>query len=174
MPAALAILNRHPVDPRCIARITNEIFRTVTTHISSKEVGSVMAACVSMPYCIAISAVDRRLTQAQFALERVNDPLVRQVLERTEIVADADLDKLYPDKFPACVTVTLDNGGSFAETVPLPKGDPGTPLSDEALEDKFRGNCVGLLDLARTNRLQGAILGLPEAPTVEALLAGAR
>jgi len=114
----------------------------------------------------------RRLTQAQFALERVNDSLVRQVLERTQVVANAEFDKPYPDQFPARVTITLDSGESFTGTVPLPKGDPGTPLSDEALEDKFRGNCVGLLGSARTDRSQGAILGLPEAPTVEALLAG--
>ncbi len=39
VPAALATLNRHPVDPRNITRITNETDRIVTTHCSSKEVG---------------------------------------------------------------------------------------------------------------------------------------
>jgi 2-methylcitrate dehydratase PrpD len=168
--ATLAIVNRHPVDPRRIARITNETYRTVATHFSSKEVGSVMAARVSVPYCIAVAAVDRRLTQAQFAPGRIGDPLVRQVLERTEVVADEALDRLYPDKFPARVTITLDDGQSFTETVLIPKGDPGAPLSDQELEDKFRANCAGRMDAARTDRLRDAILGLPDAPSVAPLL----
>jgi len=47
--ATLALVNHHPIDPRRIARITNETYRTVATHFSSKEVGSAMAARVSVP-----------------------------------------------------------------------------------------------------------------------------
>ncbi|MCB4824366.1 MmgE/PrpD family protein [Roseicella aerolata] len=169
--ATLAIVNRHPIDPRRIARITNETYRTVTTHFSAKEVGSAMAARVSVPYCIAVAAVDRALGQAQFAPARIADPLVRQVLDRTEVIADEALDRLYPANFPARVTITLDSGESFTETVLLPKGDPGAPLSDAELEEKFRGNCAGVLPDAQAARLRDAILNLPEAETVEALSA---
>ncbi|HEY4252702.1 MAG TPA: MmgE/PrpD family protein [Roseomonas sp.] len=169
--ATLAIVQRHPIDPARIARITNETYTTVSTHFSSKEVGSVMAARVSVPYCIAVAAVDRALTQAQFAPARINDPLVRQVLARTETIADAALDKLYPANFPARVTITLNDGQSFTETVMLPKGDPGAPLSDDELDAKFRANCAGRLDVAATERLRAAILRLPDTGSVAGLAA---
>ena len=164
--ATLALVNRHPIDPRRIARITNETYRTVTTHFSSKEVGSVMAARVSVPYCIAVAAVDRALGQAQFAPARIDDPLVRQVLARTEVIADEALDKLYPANFPARVTIALDSGEAFTETVLLPKGDPGAPLSDRELADKFRGNCAAMLAGGQVERLREAILRLPNAASV--------
>ncbi|MBR0662878.1 MmgE/PrpD family protein [Roseomonas hellenica] len=164
--ATLAIVQREAIDPARITRITNETYRTVGTHFSSKDVGSVMAARVSVPYCIAVAAVDRTLTQAQFAPARIEDPMVRQVLSRTEVIADPELDKLYPAKFPARVTITLDDGRAFSETVMLPKGDPGAPLSDDELDDKFRANCAGLLNKPAIDRLHAAILGLPGADTV--------
>jgi len=167
--ATLALVNRHPIDPRRIARITNETYRTVTTHFSSKDVGSVMAARVSVPYCIAVAAVDRVLGQAQFAPARIGDPLVRQVLARTEIIADKALDQLYPANFPARVTITLDSGEAFTETVLLPKGDPGAPMSDQELADKFRGNCTAMLASSQVERLREAILRLPEAASVAEL-----
>lgn len=169
--ATLAIVQNHAVDPRRIARITNETYRTVTTHFSSKEVGSVMAARVSVPYCIAVAAVDRALGQAQFAPARIDDPLVRQVLARTEVVADEALDRLYPANFPARVTIELEDGQRFTETVMLPKGDPGAPLTDAELEAKFLGNCAGVLSAAQAARLRDAILALPEAATLDGLSA---
>ncbi len=169
--AMLAIVARDAPDPARIARITNETYETVRTHFSNKEVGSVMAARVSVPYCIAAAAVDGRLTQAQFAAARIHDPLIRRVLERTEVVADPELNRLYPENFPARVTVTMDDGRRFQETVLLPKGDPGAPLSDAELEDKFRGNCEAVLGAAQTERLREAILRLAEAETVEELSA---
>lgn len=167
--ATLAIVQKHAIDPARIARITNETYNTVLSHFSSKDVGSVMAARISVPYCIAISAVDRALTQAQFAEARINDPLVRQVLARTEVIADAELNTRYPAEFPARVTITMDDGTSFTETVLLPKGDPGNPLTDAELEVKFRDNCAATLSPAATDRLRDAIMALPAAGSLDAL-----
>ncbi|RAI58607.1 hypothetical protein DOO78_13025 [Roseicella frigidaeris] len=167
--ATLALVRRHAIDPARIARITNETYNTVLSHFSSKEVGSVMAARISVPYCIAVAAVDGALTQAQFDPARINDPLVRRVLARTEVIADAALNARYPAEFPARVTITLEDGPSFTETVLLPKGDPGQPLSDAELEAKFRDNCAASLTPERTAQLQAAIQGLPEAGSLRAL-----
>lgn len=167
--ATLALVNRHAIDPARIRKITNETYTTVTTHFSSKEVGSVMAARVSVPYCIAVAAVDRVLGQAQFAPGRIGDALVRQVLARTEVVADARLDTLYPAQFPARVTIEMEDGQRFTEMVGLPKGDPGNPLSEAELEAKFRENCAGRLDGAATSLLFEAVMGVGDARSLDAL-----
>jgi 2-methylcitrate dehydratase PrpD len=169
--ATLAIVARHRPDPARIARITNETYDTVKSHFSAKEAATPMAARVSVPYCIAAAAVDGVLTQAQFAPGRIHDPLIRRVLDRTEVIADPALNALYPANFPARVTITMEDGHSFTETVMLPKGDPGAPLSDAELEDKFRGNCEPLLGAAQAARLRDAILRLPEGGSVEAVSA---
>jgi 2-methylcitrate dehydratase PrpD len=48
--------------------------------------------------------------QAQFAAERVMRADVQSLLAKTDVIADPELTKLYPAKFPARVTVTLKNG----------------------------------------------------------------
>lgn len=169
--ATLALVQKHAIDPAQIARITNETYNTVKSHFSNKDVSTVMAARVSVPYCIAIAAVDGKLTQAQFAPARISDPLLRQVLAHTEIIADAELNKLYPDKFPARVTITLKNGTSFQETVLFPKGDPQDPLSADEIAAKFRDNAGARLGAARADELLQAIYALPEAQNVERLSA---
>lgn len=169
--ATLAIVAKHRPDPARIARIANETYDTVKSHFSSKEAATVMAARVSVPYCIAAAAVDGVLTQAQFAAGRIHDPLIRRVLERTEVIADPELNKLYPANFPARVTITMEDGQSFTETVMLPKGDPGAPLTEAELEDKFRGNVEPVFGATQATRLRDAILRLPEGGSVEALSA---
>jgi 2-methylcitrate dehydratase PrpD len=165
--ATLALVHKHRIDPSKIASITNETYNTVATHFANKDVVSGMSARVSVPYCIAVSAVDRRLTQAQFALERIRDPLVRDVLSKTEVIPDAELNTLYPAKFPARVTITLTDGSSFQETVLFPKGDPQDPLTQEELDAKFHGNAESLLGRKRAASLLSAIYALPEAASVD-------
>ncbi|NMJ40912.1 MmgE/PrpD family protein [Roseomonas sp. JC162] len=169
--ATLAIVAKHRPDPARIARITNETYNTVLSHFSAKEAATVMAARVSVPYCIAAAAVDGVLTQAQFAAARIHDPLIRRVLDRTEVIADPQLNTLYPANFPARVTITMEDGQSFQETVMLPKGDPGNPLSDAELEGKFRGNVEPVFGAAQATRLRDAILRLAEGGPVGALSA---
>ena len=169
--ATLAIVHKHAIDPAQIERITNETYNTVKSHFSNKDVSTVMAARVSVPYCIAIAAIDGKLTQAQFAPARINDPLVRKVLANTEVIADAALNELYPDKFPARVTITLKSGASFQETVLFPKGDPQDPLSKGEIEGKFSENVAAMLGPERSGELLRAIYALPNARDVDALSA---
>ncbi|MBY0332259.1 MAG: MmgE/PrpD family protein [Acetobacteraceae bacterium] len=169
--ATLAIVGKHATDPARIATITVETYGTVTTHFSNKDVAGVMAARISVPYCVAAAAVDRALGQAQFAPARVADPLIQAVLARTEVVAAPDLDPLYPRKFPARVTITMQDGTAHIETVLLPKGDPGNPLNDEELAAKFRQNCAGRMDAGRMRALEDAIMTLPRAESLTPLSA---
>ncbi|MSP05242.1 MAG: MmgE/PrpD family protein [Acetobacteraceae bacterium] len=161
--ATLAIVNRVHIDPGQITAITNETYNTVKSHFSNKDLTGVMSARVSVPYCIAVAAVDRALTQAQFTPERVNDPLVRKILALTEVIPVAELDRLYPEDFPARVTIRMQDGTTHQETVMKPKGDPGNPLGAEEIAEKFRGNSVGVMGAAQAEALLMAIRALPRA-----------
>jgi 2-methylcitrate dehydratase PrpD len=160
--ATLKLVEQHRPDPQRILSVKVRTYETVKTHFSSKEVGATMAARLSVPYCVAIALVDRQVTQRQFAEDRFQDPLVRTILACTEIEASADLTALYPEKFPAQVTVTMESGEQFTESMYYPKGDPSNPLSDEELLVKFKANVAGTsTDPDRLVRL------IEELPTLE-------
>ncbi len=169
--ATLSLVQEHDIKPADIASIKNETYSTVKTHFSAKTVTTPMGARVSVPYCIAVAALDRKVGQAQFAEERVAGADVQALLKNTDVVADAELTKLYPDKFPARVTITLSNGRTFTALRNFPKGDPQEPLTRAEIESKFRANVEGRLSPAEAGRAIDIIGGLAEHKDLSPLLA---
>jgi 2-methylcitrate dehydratase PrpD len=159
--ATLDVVTKHDVGAADIAGIANETYDTVKTHFSSKAVATPMAARVSVPYCIAVAALDRQVGQAQFTPERVAAPDVADLLARTEIVSVPELTALYPEKFPARVTVTLRDGRKLTATRLFPKGDPQEPLSASEIEAKFLENASARLSQAHAIELAKVIRSLP-------------
>ncbi|MBO0712462.1 MAG: MmgE/PrpD family protein, partial [Acetobacteraceae bacterium] len=77
--------------------------------------------------------------------DRFRDPLIRRLLSCTEVEADEALTRLYPEKFPARLVVTMQAGAVFQNELMFPKGDPQSPLTDAELADKFRDNARDFL-----------------------------
>ncbi|WP_425404053.1 MmgE/PrpD family protein [Hwanghaeella sp.] len=168
--ATLAIVTEHDLSPDRIAAITNETYNTVKTHFSAKDVTTSMGARVSVPYCCAVAALDRQVGQAQFTPERVGRTDVQDLLARTEVVADADLNALYPDKFPARVTITTTDGQRFTASRDFPKGDPQDPLTPAEIEAKFADNVSGRFDQERTRRIISLVRALDDDAPAKPLL----
>jgi 2-methylcitrate dehydratase PrpD len=168
--ATLAAVIGNDLKPDEIASVTNETYNTVKTHFSAKDVSTQMGARVSMPYCCAVAALDRAVGQAQFAPDRVLREDVQTLLANTEVVADAELNKLYPAKFPARVTVTTKDGRRFTETRDFPKGDPQEPLTPEEIESKFLDNAAGRFDAATAKDIVARVRGLGDGAPAKPLL----
>jgi 2-methylcitrate dehydratase PrpD len=160
--ATLDIVTQHDVMAADIDGITNETYDTVKTHFSAKTVETSMAARVSVPYCIAVAALDRQVGQAQFTPQRVAAPDVRDLLARAEVVSVPELTALYPQKFPARVTVTLRDGRRLTATRLFPTRDPQEPLSASEIEAKFLENASARLSHAHAIELAKLVRSLPE------------
>jgi len=149
-------------DPRAIVSIRNETYETVRTHFSAKAVTTEMGARVSVPYCVAVAALDGTVGQAQFTTERVNRTDVQALLARTETIADPALTTLYPAKFPARVTITLADGRTIVRERAYPKGDPQEPLTPAEIEAKFLANAERGLGATAARELLSLIRALPD------------
>jgi len=156
--AALAIVAKQPVPLERIRSVEVRTYATVKSHFSNKEIETTMAARLSVPYCVAIALCDREVGQKQFAPERFGDPLVRALLAKVDVVVDPDLSPLYPEKFPARIVVTLDDGAQLEHTFLYPKGDPANPLTNDELVAKFRRNAAGVLSAAAADRLLATVM----------------
>ena len=133
--------------------------------------GTPMGARVSAPYFCAVAALDRQEGQAQFAQGRVMREDVQRLLASTDVVADPELDKLYPSKFPARVTVRTRDGRSFTEIRDFPKGDPQEPLTPSEIETRFLDNVSVRFDVRASREIVARVRGLSESGSAEALLA---
>lgn len=160
--ASLEIIEKNQLQAKDIQSVAVHTYATVKSHFSSKDVQTEMAARLSVPYCVAAALVEGKITQDQFTSEKIKNSDIQNVLAVTEIIADPELSKLYPDKFPAHVVVTLKNGTQLEATYYYPKGDPDNPLSAEEFENKFRKNATGFLKPSEIDQLLHLINHLEE------------
>lgn len=167
--ATLKIVVAHSPDVSRISNVAVNTYSTVKSHFSNKNVSTTMGARLSVPYCVAVALVDGKVTQEQFGPARFNDPLVQDLLSRVEIVSDPELSPLYPEKFPARVKVTMQDGSVYTDEMYYPKGDPNNPLSDDELREKFRSNAEGFANVTDIELLMGMIENLSDLKDVSDL-----
>ena len=124
----------------------------------------------SLPYCIAAAIVDRQVTPAQFTMEKILDPTVRAQLRKVEVVADPEIEKLFPALQRVAVAITTTGGKTFSKQLDYPKGDPRNPLSDAEIEQKFSALADGVLSRPQQKRVIEAVWKLETIGSVSKLM----
>ncbi len=124
----------------------------------------------SLPYVIAAALVDRQVTPAQFTPEKINDVWIRAQLRKVEVVADNEIEKLFPALQRVIVTIRTTSGQEFTQQLYYPKGDPRNPLTDAEIEEKFAALADGVLSRAQQKRVREAVWRLEKLETVSELM----
>ena len=114
----------------------------------------------SLPYCIAAAAADGGLWPTSFEEEKLFDPRIRALLSKIEVVANAEIDALFPGVKRAIATLTTTDGRSFNETVDHAKGSPQNPMSDKEVIAKFRANTAGVVSTTQQDAIIDATWNL--------------
>lgn len=104
-----------------------------------------------------------------FTDEHARDPRYLALAEKVRCVASAECDAIFPNQFPAVLTVTLADGRVIVEKVLANRGGPGNPLSREELVTKFLANAGRVLETGEARRVADAILTLEERPLSDTL-----
>ena len=124
----------------------------------------------SLPYCIAAAIVDRQVTPAQFEMRKIEDARIRAQLRKVEVVADPEIEKVFPTLQRVKVRIETTDGRSLEKQLDYPKGDPRNPLSDAEIEQKFRALAAGVLSKARQDKVIEAVRGLEKAKDISGLM----
>jgi 2-methylcitrate dehydratase len=125
----------------------------------------------SLPYVIAAAIVDRQVTPAQFEQERIMDDTIRAQLEKVEVVADPEIERVFPELQRVSVTIETSGGASHTKELDYPKGDPRNPLTDEEVEAKFDALADPVLTEGRRRQLKEAVWGLEKLGSISELMA---
>jgi 2-methylcitrate dehydratase PrpD len=94
----------------------------------------------SIHHSAAVALCDGSAGERQYTDERVNDPLVRGLRGRVSAASDAGL---RDDE--AWVAITMADGRHFERHIEHATGSTDNPLSDQALDAKFRALADGIL-----------------------------
>ena len=124
----------------------------------------------SLPYVIAAALVDRQVTPGQFTMEKIMDPQIRAQLEKVEVVADPEIEKVFPALQRVMVRIDATDGRSFNKQLDYPKGDPRNPLTDQEVEEKFSALADGVLSPGAQKRVKAAVWNLERAGSVSDLM----
>lgn len=124
----------------------------------------------SLPYVIAAAITDRQVTPAQFTDAKIMDPKLREQLSKVKVIADPEIEKLFPALQRVKVEITTTEGKTFNGELDYPKGDPRNPLSDTEIEEKFDALADGVLSADRAKKVKEAVWRLDELGSVTELM----
>ncbi len=154
------------IQIRCLARAADILSDPSKYDPRSKE-----TADHSLPYVIAAALVDRQVTPVQFTMEKIMDPAIRAQLQKVEVVADPEIEKVFPALQRVIVNIDTKDGRSFSKQLDYPKGDPRNRLTDQEVEEKFSALADGVLSNGAQKRVKDAIWNLERIGSVSELMA---
>ena len=125
----------------------------------------------SLPYVIAAALVERQVTPAQFAMEKILDATIREQLKKVEVVADPEIEKVFPALQRVIVHINTKDGRCLSKQLDFPKGDPRNPLTDREIEEKFSALAEGVLSAGAQKRVREAVWNLERVGSVSELMA---
>ena len=124
----------------------------------------------SLPYVIAVAVVDGNVLPESFEEEKLFDPAVRDLLPRIKVVADKEIDAMFPGTKRARVTIKTRKGKEYTAQTDHAKGSPENPMTDGEITDKFRANTLRALTPQKTEDLIQAVMDLHECEDITAFI----
>src|SRR5579864_2268791 len=131
--AVLDLVKEHDLRPEQVEKIhVRSLARAadILADPSKYDPHSKETADHSLPYVIAAALVDRQVTPLQFTPEKIMSPEIRAQLRKVEVVADPQIEKVFPALQRVIVNIQATDGRSFKKQVDYPKGDPRNRLTD--------------------------------------------
>lgn len=140
---------RPQINGRKIAKIHIGSFEAAVSIIGSEpeklRPTSRETADHSMFYCCAAALLDGDVTLATFDDKRLTDPRLLDLIDKTTIVEDPELNKGYPKGIPNNVTLTFEDGSKINKRVDYPRGHAENPMTDDEVVAKFRRLAQGVI-----------------------------
>lgn len=112
-----------------------------------------LAARLSIPFCVAMAAVEGQISMDQFQEAKIKDPRIREFMKKVTLESDPKFSEEYPGTLAAHVEIRTKDGAQFKEKSIYPKGHPQNAMTDEEIREKFRRLSAFTLNSAQTERI---------------------
>lgn len=153
-------------DPRRIQSIKIATFRTAVEIIAKDpekwRPKTRETADHSLPYCTVAALVDGEISARQFSDDKLNDPLILDLVSRTSVFEDPALTAGYPNGIPNRIEVALEDGTILVDECSFPPGHDKNPLTDEQLAVKFHGLADPVVGAERSSQVWSRAARLAE------------
>jgi len=140
--AALEVMQENNLDPKEVEEVLVETTTRgadILSDPSKYKPTTKETADHSLPYCIAVAVAKGNVLPSDFEEDALRDPLVWSLLDKIKVIANPEIDALFPKVKRAIVTIKTPQG-EFKKQEDFAKGQPERPLSEEELVSKFKAN----------------------------------
>ena len=172
-PIGLVLQLRQQVAPDQIESVRvatyGEAVRRTAAEAEKWDPATRETADHSIPYLVAAALADGGVTPATFAPTRIQDPALRPLIKKLEVVEEPEFTRRYPAESCTRIEVTTTDGRRVTTETSHPKGHNRNPLTDGEGEEKFRGLASGALRDKGCDRVLAAVRDLDKAPTLDGL-----
>ena len=109
--------------------------------------------------------------------EKIGNPEFKALLQKVEVKVDPKYEVMFEQRtvhqppWPAHVQVHMRDGKTFASEVLSPKGDPGNPMTQGDVKDKFMRLAGTTLSESRASEIMKMVDRLESIPEVSDLAA---
>jgi len=170
-----AILALRPqIGKRKVAHIDIKSFEAAVSIIGSEpekwRPTSRETADHSMAYCVAVALLDGDVTLASFDADRLSSPAVLDLMDKTRISEDSEMNEGYPKGIPNHLFVKLDDGSTIDQRVDYPRGHHLNPMTDDEVVAKFKRLGRGVITEQTADRVLDTIWKLDVATDLTSLL----
>ena len=162
--AALQLSGR--INPEAIKTIEIRAHPVSLQVAGEPNPGNEAQAKFSIPYCVAVALLKGRVGLNEFESATLNDPVIRALLARIELVADDSLAKVAGQR-PAHITLRLKNGETHSAMAEVRKGDPERPMSPTEKREKCLGLMAPVWGKEGAEAAMAAIAALPETANTQ-------
>lgn len=151
--AILDIARQAPLHPEEIEKVDVYTYTIAAKLINVKQVSTPITGKMSLPYSAAVAILRGRVGLGEFTPGLLNNPEVRSLMDKIDVHADPDLDKMVPDHRGARAEIILKDGKKLHAEILDCKGEPENPGSGSDIYDKFRLLAGTVLKSEKVERL---------------------
>ena len=171
--AVLALAKDNDLKPNEVAKVyirTTARGADILSDPSKYDPHTKETADHSLPYVIAAAIAERQVTPLQFTREKIMDPTIRAQLNKIVVVADPEIEKVFPALQRVVATITTTDGREFSEQLDYPKGDARNPLTDKDVEEKFEALAGPVMTAEARRKAIEAIWSLEKQSSIADLM----
>ena len=131
---------------------------------------NIVNAQFSLFYEIGCGLVYGKVLPQHFTEESIKDPEISRLCDLITWEINPDFEAVYPSKYPARVTVYMEDGSKYVGEVEFPKGDPEYPATKEEIIEKFLNNAANTVGSIKANRIIELVDNFEKLPNLDELM----
>ncbi len=124
----------------------------------------------SLPYLLALGFTDGRITVDSFSQQRINDPVLRDLMQRIKITENKSFTQQFPHKLMTEIEVVTRDGKRLLESAQYSKGHAKNPMSNADVNAKFSILCESVMGHAQRDALLNALWNIDQAADLNGVL----